>query len=672
MGSAASTSTSAAITNSAAKTLARSSEVSVSESSIKRKEKIYNQIKALPEVQLMFKNIQKASEMLGDHGRHDSPEYRTEMFSFLKDKVYHALREFKNNKHRRVIAQHAADVKLPDALTNVYRSTLQKYGLTGLTEVTSMSSVEFDELSTLRLCSWTYSDSSFAFSDGLAEAGFLLLLKDDLVSAQEGKHNGLDPEFPVIQNAVEYSIGIIHNCAKSENVKPYLRKLGIIPILTPFLKTENQALKAQVVMTLGYLIDNDEENEILRSDETLFEFLIDLLDDAMKSESRRSNTFSAFELTTGLDALARNEYNSAKIAEKGALPLLTELLSSEDEEERKAAVRALWQLSFLPTNKEKIMELPICVERLHELRRHTNEAISAASESVLWQLRNRDHHKAGDGGEQAVGPTADKNKDNREQSAGSIKLNVQPNDLEALIWGETDAKEHIMISYNWAHQELLIKVRDYLTQSGFKVWMDINNMYGSTSDAMASAVENAAVVLISMSQRYKDSKNCRKEAEYADEIDKPIIPLLVEEAYKPTGWLGILVGKALYYDISRKRNFGHKMQELVEALVKQAAGARNENAAISPLTRSVSIYQPSRMPKGGSKLDSKLFSVDVWLRQNNLQRCRKLATLTVPDIVFLRHLKSTAPEFFFRLLSEKLGLESLTDLRLFCDALDEL
>ena len=39
--------------------------------------------------------------------------------------------------------------------------------------------------------------------------------------------------------------------------------------------------------------------------------------------------------------------------------------------------------------------------------------------------------------------------------------------------------------------------------------MDIFDMHGSTLAAMAKAVEDAAIVLVCSSHRYKDSDNCR-------------------------------------------------------------------------------------------------------------------------------------------------------------------
>ena len=66
-----------------------------------------------------------------------------------------------------------------------------------------------------------------------------------------------------------------------------------------------------------------------------------------------------------------------------------------------------------------------------------------------------------------------------------------------------------MISYQWDVQKTMIKVKNKLQTAGYKVWMDLEQMGGSTLEAMANAVEKSAVVLVGVSQRYKDSPNCR-------------------------------------------------------------------------------------------------------------------------------------------------------------------
>jgi len=48
-----------------------------------------------------------------------------------------------------------------------------------------------------------------------------------------------------------------------------------------------------------------------------------------------------------------------------------------------------------------------------------------------------------------------------------------------------------------------------LKADGYDVWIDLEQMGGSTLEAMAKAVENASVVLICMCRKYKESRNCR-------------------------------------------------------------------------------------------------------------------------------------------------------------------
>ena len=66
-----------------------------------------------------------------------------------------------------------------------------------------------------------------------------------------------------------------------------------------------------------------------------------------------------------------------------------------------------------------------------------------------------------------------------------------------------------MISYQWSHQDAMIQVKNDLEKKGFTIWLDLNDMQGSTLDAMANAVENAYLVLLTVSSSYKASTNCR-------------------------------------------------------------------------------------------------------------------------------------------------------------------
>ena len=48
-------------------------------------------------------------------------------------------------------------------------------------------------------------------------------------------------------------------------------------------------------------------------------------------------------------------------------------------------------------------------------------------------------------------------------------------------------------------------------------------MQGSTVEAMADAVENCAVICCGISKAYKESTNCRMEAQYAHQQQKDMV-----------------------------------------------------------------------------------------------------------------------------------------------------
>jgi hypothetical protein len=83
---------------------------------------------------------------------------------------------------------------------------------------------------------------------------------------------------------------------------------------------------------------------------------------------------------------------------------------------------------------------------------------------------------------------------------------------------------------------LCLEIKKKLEESGFSVWIDTESIHGSSLESMANAVEGSFVVLMCMTEMYKQSSNCRAEAEYAYKLGKPIIPLIMQKGYNPNGW----------------------------------------------------------------------------------------------------------------------------------------
>jgi hypothetical protein len=100
--------------------------------------------------------------------------------------------------------------------------------------------------------------------------------------------------------------------------------------------------------------------------------------------------------------------------------------------------------------------------------------------------------------------------------------------------------KQIMISYNRESRDIILKIKNELEnlQIGFKIWIDFEDIHGSSLESMAKAIEQSQCVIIGMTENYKQSTNCRAEAEYAFQLNRKIVPLILQKDFKPNGWLG--------------------------------------------------------------------------------------------------------------------------------------
>ena len=67
-------------------------------------------------------------------------------------------------------------------------------------------------------------------------------------------------------------------------------------------------------------------------------------------------------------------------------------------------------------------------------------------------------------------------------------------------------------------------------------------------DGMAEAVENCEFMIVCVSQAYFDSKNCKKEIEYADDLGKTLIVVKLDPNLNLAGHgsFSMILSKQLY------------------------------------------------------------------------------------------------------------------------------
>ncbi|CAF4169586.1 unnamed protein product [Rotaria sordida] len=161
------------------------------------------------------------------------------------------------------------------------------------------------------------------------------------------------------------------------------------------------------------------------------------------------------------------------------------------------------------------------------------EGVQAATKGILWKLENESNLK-------------------------KTIIDLHENNI-------SNKKYDIMISYSHSNKDLCHQIYQNLINLKYIIWLDFENMYGSTLQSMAEAIESSDIILICMSNPYKQSAYCRSEAEYAYTRQRHIIPLVMEKKYRPDGWLGFICASKLYVDFT-KTDFEQAFQKLISQI----------------------------------------------------------------------------------------------------------
>ena len=437
------------------------------------------------------------------------------------------------------------------------------------------------------------------------------------------------------------SFNILYNMArKTEEVKPTV-DYEAKETLVYFAKSDIPIVAPLALLSLAYVAD-EESNQLVLADEEILVNLTSLLKKANDSERRKFDGFSARELAEGLSHLAINDTNKRVLGQKGAIQVLVSMITtSSDNGEKASAVKALWMLAFDENNKNLIAQQEGALDTLRQLQHSEVPDVQKGAAGALWEIE---------------GKTA------RKQAGETREV----------------SSNHVMISYQWDSQKVLVEVKNKLQASGYRVWMDLEQMGGSTLETMAKAVENASVILVCVSQRYKESPNCRSEAEYAYQLRKDIIPLMMERNYRPNGWLGMIVGTKLWIDF--RNSYG--IEAGVGKLLRELGGRGRQNQGgdltsdASQMGNAEQVQEDNLSATAEVPVISSWTSHDVecWLKDIGLDEVCKtvLPRLDGQTLIHLYALRDECPDYFYRCLESNLNLRDMFDVFKFREELCKL
>ena len=151
----------------------------------------------------------------------------------------------------------------------------------------------------------------------------------------------------------------------------------------------------------------------------------------------------------------------------------------------------------------------------------------------------------------------------------SSKLMDFQNIADGILWRlsskdeKTESKYQydMMISYAHKDKDICHQIHKSLINDNYRVWIDLERMHGIIMEAIANAIEQSRCVLICMSDNYSLSPYCQSEAQYAFEKRRLLIPLKVQDGFKPQGWLAFTISGRMYVDFI-KMDFQSAYQQL--------------------------------------------------------------------------------------------------------------
>ena len=95
---------------------------------------------------------------------------------------------------------------------------------------------------------------------------------------------------------------------------------------------------------------------------------------------------------------------------------------------------------------------------LKPLTKSANKVLSEASTYALWELEDQLGNSPQSGDKQC-----------ESENDPESQVSAKPKTSKSKV-------RHVMISYQWNSRKQVLKIRDELVKSGYKVWMDVDKI----------------------------------------------------------------------------------------------------------------------------------------------------------------------------------------------------
>ena len=367
-------------------------------------------------------------------------------------------------------------------------------------------------------------------------------------------------------------VSALSNLSAVYGSRDALRRAGVIDVFSSVSKCTLATNYAREKATIGlaFLVDDLEDRNSLLVECDTIALLVRRLEDVL---IRNEIYFSKGEvLLDAATSLATITVNAEVLIKCGVGKLLVvALLRDEEPTLQKSAALCLVSLSFTEDIRKNLLNIPDMVTTVSSIAAKGKHHVAGdACRTALWLFGSMQRTVISPLSSRTslpslpftTSPSPDSPLHPQPHSpSSSLSLSSSLSPHSPSLFPSPHSLKHIMISYSWKHKaQILTLLKDLRSamdmQTPYPIWIDVESMGGSCLEAMASAVEGSHVIIFTASTAYHNSVNCRRELEYATKLNIPLIPLKMEKDFHPRGWLGIVMGDKIYFEMKSDGNEG--------------------------------------------------------------------------------------------------------------------
>ncbi|CAF2606175.1 unnamed protein product [Rotaria sp. Silwood2] len=352
-------------------------------------------------------------------------------------------------------------------------------------------------------------------------------------------------------NFMNTAISFLVNMISEPAILAQVKESQVTPVFLRLTSCQYKPLVLNVYTLLAYTT-YEEDIKAMHDVGRLLATIIESLKIVLNRKPEKRTQVE--QLLETLKGLVQHDQIKDEIIKQNALPFL---LQCTNQLTRRALVlifEILWCLTFFEEIARVLRADLNFLDKIQTISKdNKNEPLKKAVDGLVWKLIQEPVFL------EKIAKQEEEQKEDADVINTTTKvLLISDKSVQVAITKQRNVtpiersyQYDIMISYCHVDKELTYKIHQYLVNQNFKVWIDLNNMYGPAMSAMADAVENSEFVIMCMSDSYKRSTYCQAEAEYAFKCKRRLLPLVMRPGYKPDGWLGFMIGSRVYVDFGR-------------------------------------------------------------------------------------------------------------------------